>query len=407
MNKKEEININQELRFSVKDFNAFMNQNFDLIGNVIVEGEITQLSISQKGGVNIVIKDEKESAVLNVSGYAPWIEGIKFIKEGMKVQAFGKPNIWSQAGRFSLQIYKILPMGEGALKEVYEKLKADLEKEGLFDLARKRPLPQYVSRIALITAKDSAAESDFLKILRENTNGISIDFYPVQVQGKYSEMEIMSALKSLNYNNYDCIVLIRGGGSLEDLITFNSESIARIIFSLPIPVIVGVGHERDESIADFVADIRASTPSQAAYYIITNNENFIKGMDLILEKIGSFIVNKISGEIINAEQKLSVIDSQFNYKLKIYDNILINSVRALNRLPKEVENAIEKLNNYERLVKSVDPHRVLKRGYSLVTNNDGKIIKDYTQTEVNEKINIKLYRGKLLVNILSKNENEK
>jgi len=407
VNKKEEININQELRFSVKDFNAFMNQNFDLIGNVIVEGEITQLSISQKGGVNIVIKDEKESAVLNVSGYAPWIEGIKFIKEGMKVQAFGKPNIWSQAGRFSLQIYKILPMGEGALKEVYEKLKADLEKEGLFDLARKRPLPQYVSRIALITAKDSAAESDFLKILRENTNGISIDFYPVQVQGKYSEMEIMSALKSLNYNNYDCIVLIRGGGSLEDLITFNSESIARIIFSLPIPVIVGVGHERDESIADFVADIRASTPSQAAYYIITNNENFIKGMDLILEKIGSFIVNKISGEIINAEQKLSVIDSQFNYKLKIYDNILINSVRALNRLPKEVENAIEKLNNYERLVKSVDPHRVLKRGYSLVTNNDGKIIKDYTQTEVNEKINIKLYRGKLLVNILSKNENEK
>ena len=393
---------NQELRFSVGDFNKLMNKNFDLIGDVSVEGEITQLSISAKGGVNIVIKDDKESALLNMSGYAPRVEGIKFVTDGMKVVAWGKPNIYSPIGKFSLQIYKILPLGEGALKEAYEKLKMQLEKEGLFDESRKRPLPQYIKSIALLTGKDSAAQSDFLKILKENNAGVEIDFYPVQVQGKYAEREIIATLESLDYKKYDCICLVRGGGSLEDLITFNSENLARTIFALPIPIIVGVGHEKDESIADFVADIRASTPSQAAYYIVTNNENFINSLDLMIEKIGSFLSNSISNNVYAADQSLITINQKLLYYVRRFKDGLNFSVSKLQRLPREITNATIKIDSIERLLNSFNPKNILKRGYSLVKSSDGKVIKSINSVNIDDKIKILLTDGELNANILSK-----
>ena len=393
---------NQELRFSVGEFNVFMNKNFDMIGDVAVEGEITQLSISVKGGANLVVKDSKEAALLNLSGYAPRIEGIKLVSDGMKVVAWGKPNIYSPIGKFSLQIYKILPLGEGALKEAYEKLKIQLEKEGLFEVSRKRPLPQYIRSIALLTGKDSAAQSDFLKILKENNAGVEIDFFPVQVQGRYAEQEIISTLKDLEYKKYDCICLVRGGGSLEDLITFNSENLARTLFSLPIPVIVGVGHEKDESIVDFVADIRASTPSQAAYYIVTNNENFINGLDLILEKIGLILTESISSKVYAADQSLLIINQKLLYFVRRIKDNLDFSLSKLQRLPRELSNATIKIESIERLIHSLNPKNVLKRGYSLIKFHNGKVIKSVEAVNINDKIKLLLSDGELNANILSK-----
>ena len=406
MNKKAINPDGSELRFSVGQFNEFMNKNFELIGNVVVEGEITQYNITAKGGVNIVIKDDKESAILNISGYAPWIEGVKFVREGMKVAAYGKPSIWSQAGRFSLQIYKIIPLGEGALKEAYEKLKLQLEHEGLFDESRKRPLPEYISSIALLTGKDSAAQSDFLKILKENNAGINIDYFPVQVQGKYSESEIIKTLKSLNYDNYDCVVLVRGGGSLEDLITFNSENLARTIFSLPIPIIVGVGHEKDESIADFVADIRASTPSQAAYYIITNNENFINGIDLIIEQIGSFLLQRINNQISLSEQSLVLINQKLMQKIKEYKSFMDLASLKLGRLPNEIKFALEKISSTERLLNSFNPKNILKRGYSIVKDSKGSSIKSINSVNIDDTLAITVNDGEIKTKVVFKQPNK-
>jgi exodeoxyribonuclease VII large subunit len=369
------------------------------VGDVAVEGEITSLNISSKGGVNIVIKDPKESAVLNISGYAPRVEGLNLINEGMQVVAFGVPSLWSAGGRFSLTIYKIIPMGAGALKEAYEKLKVLLRQEGLFEESRKRPLPEIVTRAALITGKDSAAQSDFLKIIRENKVGIELDLYNVQVQGKFAEQEILAALKYCDVLQYDCIFLVRGGGSLEDLITFNSERVARQIFAMKTPVVVGVGHEKDESIADFVADIRASTPSQAAYYLFMHNLEFLNAQELKCEQMGSSLRMQNTKALQYISQRYKGMASI----LRLRSEQIFRKAQELSSNLKEYKSKIklisQRLESLIRILNSLNPQNVLKRGYAIVRNN-GKILKDTNILKVNDELDIKLNKGSLISQIL-------
>lgn len=392
-----------EPRFSVAEFNDVINKTLQAVGDVVVEGEITQLGVTAKGGVNIVIKDPTVAAVLNLSGYAPRIEGLKFIKEGMKVAAWGIPALWSQGGKFSLQIYKILPLGEGALKEAYEQLKRQLAAEGLFAEERKRPLPEVITRVALLTGRDSAAQSDFLKILRENQAGINVDYYPVQVQGKYAEKEILGTLKYADAQGYDCVVLVRGGGSLEDLITFNSEKLARLLFSMRTPVVVGIGHERDESIADYVADVRASTPSQAAYYLVTNNNNYVLAQEQKVEFIKAQLERNLNIWKLKAEKGTAGIMQKLLFQIEIVKSKAQKLRYLIQQLPLQIEQNKQKLTALERLLKSLDPQNVLQRGYSIIKNEAGTVITSSKQTKVGENIAITLKHGKLLSNILKIN----
>lgn len=396
-----------DARFSVAQFNQIVNTTLtSAIGEVIVEGEITQLNVTTKGGVNIIIKDQEETAILNVSGYSPRIEGLKLVEQGMKVAAYGTPNLWSAGGRFSLQIYKILPLGEGALKEAYEKLKKELEASGLFAPERKRPLPDYVKKIALLTGKDSAAQSDFLKILKENKAGIEIDFYPVQVQGKYAEQEILNTLININDIDYDCIVLVRGGGSLEDLITFNSEKIAKMIFAMKVPVVVGVGHEKDESIADFVADIRASTPSQAAYYLVVNNENFIKSQEMKLDIIEKALKDKLVENKLIIESKAANISQRLLMFLQKIDNKVGKLEYLYKGFPLYLEKIILKIENLEKLFLSYNPRNILKKGYAYITDESGKVLNAKAGLEIGQNINVNLESASLLTNILKITKNK-
>lgn len=396
-----------EPHFSVSKFNELINSTLGALGDIAVEGEITQMNISQKGGVNLVMKDPNESAVLNITGYAPRIEGINMVNEGMKVVAFGVPTLWSMGGKFSLAIYKIMPVGAGALREAYEKLKAQLRIEGLFEVSRKRALPELVTKIALITGKESAAQSDFLKIIKENKVGVSVDIYNVLVQGKHAQEEIISALKYADLIGLDAIFLIRGGGSLEDLITFNSELVARTIFSMKTPVVVGVGHEKDESIADFVADIRASTPSQAAYYLAMHNEKYIDAQIVKCEFIASRL--RMQNERSYAYTKslynrlssiIKLQSSEYKNEINRIDNILEGFNIYCHRL-------FDKVDNILRLLDSFDPKRALKRGYSLARSN-GRIIRDASTLHVDMNLDIELYKGDItsrIVKINSSNNN--
>jgi len=411
-----------EPRLSVAQFNGLIEQSLQAIGELIVEGEITQYNITAKGGVNIVLKDPKESAVLNLSGYAPNVEGVRMVKVGMKVAAWGVPSLWSMGGRFSLKIFKILPQGEGALKEAYEKLKLQLSAEGLFAEERKRPLPDFITRIALVTGRDSAAQSDFLKILHEHHTGIEVDYYPVQVQGKFAEAEIINTLKYADAQSYDCLVLVRGGGSLEDLITFNSEKLARVIFAMKTMVVVGIGHEKDESIADYVADIRASTPSQAAYYLAVNNENFIDKQEMKLDFISGSLKQNfdswkyaissraqgISSVILVSIQRLHnriqtvsggladhLILSVREYQSRVQDLQYLTA-----RVPKIFQERQQYLQTMERLLGSYNPHNVLKRGFSIVRTKQGKVVNSIAHVSQGENLGITLSDGDLLTNIL-------
>lgn len=380
-------------RLSVAEFNTLLNKYLQTAGDFIIEGEITQLNQSSRGGVNIVIKDTKEQSLMNVSGYAPRIQGIKLVDEGMKVAIWGTPQIWSPTGRLSVSIYKIVPIGKGALKQAYQQLKSKLEAEGLFSVDRKRDLPNVIQNIALITAKGSAAASDFLKILKENNARLNVDFYHTQVQGKYAEQGIITCIQRTQNKGYDCIVLIRGGGSLEDLIAFNEEQVARAIFASTTPIIAGVGHERDESIADFTADIRASTPSQAAYYIISINQNFLRSVDMRLERISSQLSRKINTKYSQMQQRLNFIESKLNRKIHDSKLKLNHYASKIQKFPQALETIKAKVSLLSRLLESHNPENIMKKGYSIIKDKSGTIITSVDQLKDQQKIQVHLTDG--------------
>ena len=412
--------FSESIRVSVDQFNELINLQLQSIGEVIVEGEITEMNISKRGGVNLVLKDKYKQAILNVSGYAPRIQGINMIEIGMEVAIWGVPQLYSPYGKFSVSIYKILPIGAGALAKALELLKDQLEKEGLFDPTRKRPLPALIKNIALITAKSSAAESDFLKILRENNTGLNIDFYPVSVQGKHSAGEILSAIKIAQSKNYDCIVMIRGGGSLEDLSSFNDEMISKAIFASKIPTLVAVGHERDESIAELVSDVRASTPSQAAYYIVVNHTNFIKSIELQadqiylqIQEIINLNKNKISG--INIFEKVLLILNKYKYQVSSYDvdfesklfiiisnfqNTLEKSTHELSNFSYRITQLLNDVIHMQSTIENLNPEKIVQKGYAIIKNSKGNIITSVKDTKTNDLLTLKVRDGDLNTKVI-------
>jgi len=361
--------MNKEV-LTVSQFNTVIKEVLENLGIFKIKGEITEMRITPNKGLHLTLSDGK--ANVRIGGYAPSVKGIDLVEEGMEVVVEGTADIYVPYGSFSLKIFSIEPAGEGALQIAYQKLKEKLEKEGLFADEHKQPLPSFITKIALLTGKDSAAYSDFIKILREHNVAIDVDYYPVLVQGDRSVKNILGALEKTKSSDAEVIVLTRGGGSLEDLKSFNDEELARIIFSSPKAIIVGVGHEKDESIGEFVADIRSSTPSQAAYYIVKQNEQFIdtvvaKG-DTLAEKLLKMLEEK-QGAI---ELSISNIEHSLNQSLELYKQNLI----AL-----------------ERILKSYDIRSILRRGFALISKAS-KPIKSIKQIKKGDNIQARMSDGK-------------
>jgi len=393
---------NAEIRLSVNDFNNLINKQLQSLGEFIIEGEITGFNVTTKGGVYITLKDKSSNAIVKISGYKPRIQGINLVNSGMEVAVWGRPEIWSQGGSFSVSIYKILPIGEGALKQAYENLKNKLQLEGLFDENRKRSLPNFLTKIALITAKDSAAYSDFTKILQENNAGVIVDFYPVQVQGKHSIQELKTALATIyQQKKYDCIVVTRGGGSLEDLISFNDEELARVLFQSKIPTIVGVGHENDESIVDYVADLRASTPSQAAYYIADQNTLFIQNLSNKADTISQKILTTKSKYLSNISNKGNFIERYLSNsisEIKLKTQLLLSNANTISSYLLALN---EKLTYAKQILSAHNPNNILNKGYAAITNHKGKSITSIKNIKVNDIMNIKLIDGEFKSKVIT------
>lgn len=385
-----------QLAIPVSAFNSLVNDHLSALGEVIVEGEISQLQISQGRWLFLTLKDESAS----VSVFAPVfkITTLNSLVEGMKVQVYGTASLYAKTGRFSLTAYRIVPAGEGALKQAYERLKTKLSAEGLFDPARKRPLPRLPERIGLITGQDARAYSDFIKIISERLGGLKISFFPVSVQGKDS---VASILRAFNYFNQlenppEVLVLTRGGGSLEDLLSFNDETVARAVFGSKIPVISAIGHEEDVALTDFVADLRASTPSNAAELLVpTRNEllakiNYLetslesnlmaelKDQQRLVNHYGeklSGILNlqqnrredlakKLTRQIYGLEQKLQLKTKHRELKVSQLSQLILQKLQLTN----------QKLTGLERLLATLDYQKTLARGFSITKTATGKII---------------------------------
>ncbi len=346
------------------------------------------------------------------------------LEDGMQVRLHGAPKIYPKSGRFSLTVQWVEASGEGALKRAFELLKEELEREGLFSLSRKREIPKFPNKIGLITSKESAAYKDFLKILSERFP-MEISLFNVSVQGENSISEIVSAFDYFNKNKekFDLIVLTRGGGSLEDLKAFNSREVTYAVFGSLLPVVCGVGHEQDISLADYVADLRASTPSNAAELISPQRKDLKKEIENKKEKIEYLLDEKINKFDVagglykirknfdfslesfknNINKKVVVLEDFLNSKIRKFSELHLSFLNSLKMFEQELIIQKTDIRNKVRLLESLSPKSVLKRGYS-ITKLNGKVVSSIKNIKKKDKVDVLLLDGKFTSEILNINK---
>jgi exodeoxyribonuclease VII large subunit len=401
----------------VSAFAQLISEHLAVLGEVIVEGEISQLRVSQGRWLFLTIKDESAS----VEVFAPVfkITSAASLSEGMQVHVYATASLYAKTGRFSLNAYRIVPAGEGSLRLAYEQLRAKLQTEGLFDPARKRTLPKLPERIGLITAVDARAYTDFVKVLSERLGGLEITFYPVSVQGKDSVASILSAFNYFNQLTQppEVLVLTRGGGSLEDLLSFNDEAVARAVFSSKVPVISAIGHEADMALTDFIADLRASTPSNAAELLVPSRQELrtqVKHLQLSLEsslmselrdqqRLVSHYAEKLSG-VLNLQQqrhktlwhKLTqhLFTAEHRVQLQQKNRSFFMS-QLSQSLTQKLQQNHQKLSELERLLSTLDYQKTLARGFSITRTVSGKIVTQPDVVAVGTQLVTTLAKGTL------------
>jgi len=368
----------EEINFGISEFINTFNQTIDYAyPKVKITGELANFRISKNRWVYFDLKDE--FSTLKFFGTVFTLPGP--LEEGMLVTVSGQPRLHNLYG-FSVNVINIKPSGEGSIKKAAQLLKIKLEKEGLFDESRKRLLPYPPTNIGLITSKQSAAYSDFIKIINTRWHGTKINLIDSQVQGEPAEDQIIKALEHLNTNVQDLevIVIIRGGGSPEDLAVFNSELLTRAIAASRTPTLVGIGHENDISLAELAADKRASTPSNAAELLVPDKTQLIreKSLDKIYLK-----------ELVN----LVLLKAQ-----KTNEAHLLEIDDYIDTIIKNLENSISINSN---IIDAYNPKKILNRGYSLIRGIDDQLIKDARVVKTRQQVKLEFAKGKASATINS------
>ena len=366
----------------VESCNDYLRSNFD---GVMVEGEVAEFKINQGKWVFFSLKDE--SSTLNC--FLPLFKLSVELEDGMKVRVKGYPKV-TPWGKFSFTIEKIIPTGEGDIKKAFERLKRKLQAEGLFDPERKRPLPENPVRIGVISSTSAAGYADFCKIVNARWGGLEIQTCHTQVQGLDAPDQIIRALDYLNEKaEVEVIAIIRGGGSKDDLSCFNDELLARAIASSRIPVITGIGHEIDESIADLVADARASTPSNCAELLTRDRVEELRlteqkrlhirsrlftAMKEVydrshsdLSSIGNRVGSVVYELDVHRATALEKIGSRLKSQISAYETDIVDVFESLRRqINRQIDNFEQKLNALKRVLEACNPDKVLSQGYAIL-----------------------------------------
>ena len=356
----------EQPKLSVSEFVDLCNQTLEYAySGVIVEGEIASFKVNQGKWVFFDLKDKETS----VNCFMPLFSLRMPLEDGMKVVIRAVPKL-TKWGRFSLTVKQIMPVGEGNIKKSFELLKKKLEKEGLFDPSKKRGIPEDLASIGVISSTQAAGYADFCKILNARWGGLKVLTAHTQVQGLVAADQIIAALKYFNeHSEVQIIAIIRGGGSADDLAVFNDEALARAIASSKIPVITGIGHEVDESLADLAADIRASTPSNVAEMLTPDKMERKAIVRANVEAIAERITEKIS------QNKDVVFDGFSRINEKVNDKI---------------SNLEAEIKAKQKILESINPEAVLKRGYAIISGRviEGETVKVVTfDKEIEAKIN--------------------
>ena len=390
--------MDAQVILSVSDINQHLRGLIaadELLSSVFVRGELSNFKLHSSGHIYMTMKDE--GGVLRAVMFRSNASRLKFRPDnGMKVIAHGRVDVFPRDGQYQLYVDELIPDGVGALYVAYEQLKEKLAAEGLFDQQYKKPIPRCPGRIALVTSPTGAAVRDMLRILRARWPISRIRIYPVRVQGPEAPGEICQGISFINEHSLaDVIITGRGGGSIEDLWAFNDEGVARAIFASRIPVISAVGHEPDFTIADFVADLRAATPSNAAELAVPDREELAAQLRMTGARLLQLERHRIALERqrVAALASKRVLTSPMNY---IEDRAL-----ALEHVRRRFEDLMQfgMTARRERLARAVgvldalSPMKVLSRGYAMTADENGKLIRSVKQLRENETIELRLVDG--------------
>lgn len=379
---------------TVSQLNTYLKQILDkniILNDIWIKGEISNFKLHYSGHMYITLKDE--GGVLKAVMFRASAAHLSFMPEdGMKVLARGRVSVYEAGGSYQLYITEMTPDGVGALYIAYEQLKKKLEQEGLFDESHKKPIPQYPEKIGVITATTGAAVRDIINVITRRYPYAEIIIYPSLVQGDGAAANIVRGIEYFNRTKLvDTLIVGRGGGSIEDLWAFNEEVVARAIYASETPVISAVGHETDFTIADFVADLRAPTPSAAAEIAVPSQTELLSRMGACEQRMKNSLVRAVESRRIKLES-LKLRDP----REKIGDMHI-----TLDNFQKQMQAAFESVfsKNDSRLSKAcakldvLSPLHVMSRGYAIAFKQDGNIIRLAEELNENDEFKLKFSDG--------------
>jgi exodeoxyribonuclease VII large subunit len=370
----------------------------DSFSGVWVEGEVSNLRTPSSGHMYFTLKDQDSQ--IQVVMFRMANRHLRFQpRDGLAILVYGQLTVYEPRGQYQIVVEYIEPKGLGALQLAFEQLKERLQAEGLFDDARKRPIPMLPRRIGVITSPTGAAIRDILQVLRRRFAGVDVLIYPVTVQGDQAAPEIVEAIRELNRRGgLDVLIVARGGGSIEDLWAFNEEIVARAIADSKIPVISAVGHEVDYTIADFVADLRAPTPSAAAELVVSKQDELAQRLDDLQARMAGVVRSRLHALIVRIaglDRHLGLLNPMERIRLQrrrlteLWKDLTGWVDRRLLVLTGQLEAATGKLD-------ALSPLAILGRGYSICLRLPGhEIVKESRVVAAGDEVEVRLHRGRL------------
>ena len=396
--------------FSVTQINEYIRSRMDadpMLAQVAVRGEISNYKLYPSGHHYFTIKDE--GGALKCVMFKGNALRLRFRPEnGMKIIAMGKISVFPRDGAYQLYCSAMVLDGVGDLHAAFEQLKAKLAAQGLFDPAHKKPIPKYPKVIGIVTSSAGAAVHDMLRIIRKRYPLTEVRLFPVRVQGVEAPPEIVGAIRYANrYKMADVLIVGRGGGSIEDLWAFNDERVAYAIYESEIPVISAVGHEPDVTISDFVADLRAATPSNAAELAVPDQDTLLQTLDTMSDSMTTCL----SRQVKNARQHLRVLSSgaalksptaYLDQKRKTLE--LLNS-RLVSNQKSTLDKKKQRFVGLTAKLDAMSPLKVLTRGYAMASTEDGSVLRSVRQVKPGDCVNVSLGDGSLQACVTDVKEN--
>lgn len=394
--------------WSVEEVNRYihglMTEDF-LLGDISVQGELSNVKYHSSGHIYFTLKDSRSciSAVM----FSTEALALDFRMEaGDKVIVRGRVSVYEKAGTYQLYAKQVKIAGMGELYRKFEELRKELSEMGMFDSMYKKPIPEYVQKLGVVTAPTGAAVRDIINIAKRRNPYIEIILYPALVQGEGAADSIVKGIKRLEEEKTDVIIIGRGGGSIEDLWAFNEEKVARAVFDCSVPVISGTGHETDVTIADYVADLRAPTPSAAAELAVFDYEAFVSSLRTYADRIQSLMDNTLLKYREGAAEMKARLETRSPAaKLMIKKERLNRFKEALiSGMERKLVYCGSKRALYAETLSALSPLNTLSRGYSFTENAADKPLKSVNDVEIGDRIKIYAKDGRIFATVDAKEE---